>query len=134
MVAVESTKTAQSQHVFPLVTTALQTPRLVPSKIAATEKAAMRTRTIAAAMMLIGVTAAEGHSWYPRDRCHDNDCKPVPCGELIEMRHGLMWRGVVVFNETQVKPSRDQFCHVCVKEQIDMVPYVPLCVFVPPTS
>jgi hypothetical protein len=94
----------------------------------------MRTRTIAAAMMLIGVTAAEGHSWYPHDCCHDNDCKPVPCGELIEMRHGLMWRGVVVFNETQVKPSRDQFCHVCVKEQVDMVPYVPLCVFVPPTS
>jgi hypothetical protein len=85
-------------------------------------------------MMLIGVTAADGHSWYPHDCCHDNDCKPVPCGELSEMRHGLMWRGVVVFNETQVKPSRDQFCHVCVKEQVDMVPYVPLCVFVPPMS
>jgi len=94
----------------------------------------MRTRTIAAAMMLIGVTAADGHSWYPHDCCHDNDCKSVPCGELSEMRHGLMWRGVVVFNETQVKPSRDQFCHVCVKEQVDMVPYVPLCVFVPPMS
>src|SRR5262249_36438702 len=87
----------------------------------------MRTRTIAAAMMLIGVTAADGHSWYPHDCCHDNDCKPVPCGELIEMRHSLMWRGVVVFNETQVKPSRDQFCHVCVKEQIDTMPYVPQC-------
>ena len=45
-----------------------------------------------------------------------------------------MWRGVVVFNETQMKLSRDQFCHVYVKEQIDVVPYVPLCVSVPPTS
>ena len=52
----------------------------------------------------------------------------------IEMRHGLIWPGGVVFNETQVKLSRDQFCHIYVKKQIDMVPYLPLCVFVPPTS
>jgi hypothetical protein len=35
----------------------------------------MRTRTIAAAMMFIGVTTAEGHSWYPQECCHNNDCK-----------------------------------------------------------
>ena len=68
---------------------------------------------------------------YPHSCCHNNDFKPVPCKET---RRGLLWRGVVVFNETQVKPSQDQFCHVCVKVQIDMISYVPLCVFVPPTS
>jgi hypothetical protein len=94
----------------------------------------MRMQAIAAAVMLACVTGAEAHSWYPQSCCHNNDCRPVPCGELVEMRYGLMRRGVVVFNETMVKPSQDQFCHVCVKEQIDMVPYVPLCVFVPTTS
>ncbi len=94
----------------------------------------MRTRAIAVAMMLACITTAEGHSWYPHNCCHNNDCKSVPCGELTETTHGLMWRGIVIFNETQVKPSQDQLCHVCVKQQVDMVPYVPLCVFVPPVS
>src|SRR5215475_3468902 len=76
----------------------------------------MRTRTIAAAMMLIGVTAADGHSWYPHNCCHDNDCKPVPCNELIQTRDGLTWRGVVYFANHMVKPSQVQACHVCVKE------------------
>jgi len=32
----------------------------------------MRTRTIAAAMLLIAVvSAAEGHSWYDKNCCHD---------------------------------------------------------------
>jgi hypothetical protein len=48
----------------------------------------MRTRAIAAAMMLACITTAEGHAWYPHNCCHDNDCKPVPCGELVEMRYG----------------------------------------------
>jgi hypothetical protein len=39
----------------------------------------------------------------------------VPCNELVETQHGLMWRGVVIFNETQVKPSQDQLCHVCIE-------------------
>ena len=58
----------------------------------------------------------------------------MPCNELIQTRDGLTWRGLLYFADHMVKPSQDQFCHVCVKEQVDMVPYVPLCVFVPPTS
>ena len=64
---------------------------------------------LAAAVMLLN-GAAVAHSWYPHYCCHDNDCKPVPCKELVETPHGLLWRGVVVFNDTQVKPSQDQFC------------------------
>ena len=43
----------------------------------------MKTLAIVAVMTLVCITEAEGHSWYPHDCCHDNDCKPVPCNELI---------------------------------------------------
>jgi hypothetical protein len=84
-------------------------------------------------MTLACIIAAEGHSWCPHVCCQDNDCKPVPCNELIQTRDGLTWRGLVYFSGHMVMPSQDQFCHVCVEEYVDMVPYVPLCVFVPPT-
>src|SRR5271168_3376330 len=67
-------------------------------------------------LVLLG-SAAYAHSWYPHDCCHDADCRPVPCDELVETRNGIMWRGVVLFNDAQVKASQDRFCHVCAKEQ-----------------
>jgi hypothetical protein len=42
----------------------------------------MRTRTIAAAMMLAYITSADAHSWYDDKCCHDKDCHPVPCEEI----------------------------------------------------
>jgi hypothetical protein len=93
------------------------------------------TKKLLIACSLLLSTAAYAHSWYPKDCCHDADCRPVPCGELVQTRHGLEWRGVVVFNETRVKPSQDQFCHVCAKrQQGTILPYLPLRVFVAPTS
>jgi hypothetical protein len=87
-----------------------------------------------AASVLVS-SQAYAHSWYPHDCCHGQDCRPVPCDELVETRYGLMWRGVVLFSETQVRPSLDQFCHVCAKEQKGtIIPYLPLCVFVAPSS
>lgn len=89
---------------------------------------------LAAALMLVS-SAAYSHSWYPHDCCHDGDCHPVPCDELVETRYGIMWRGVVLFNDAQVKASQDQFCHVCAKKQTGTVlPYLPLCAFVQPSS
>jgi hypothetical protein len=60
----------------------------------------------------------------------------VPCDELVETRNGIMWRGVVLFNDAQVKASQDQFCHVCAKEQkgSSILPYLPLCAFIQPSS
>jgi hypothetical protein len=85
-------------------------------------------------LVLLG-SAAYAHSWYPHDCCHDADCRPVPCEELVETRNGIMWRGVVLFNDAQVKPSQDRFCHVCAKEQAGtLLPYLPLCAFIAPTS
>ena len=46
-----------------------------------------------------------------------------------------MWRGVVLFNDAQVKASQDQFCHICAKEQKGaLLPYLPLCAFIQPSS
>lgn len=110
-------------------------PRICSSRAqrARAQRAVARNLLIAATLLPSG--AAYAHSWYPKDCCHDADCRPVPCGELVQTRNGLVWRGVVIFNETQVKPSQDQFCHVCAKaQQSTILPYLPLCVFVAPTS
>jgi hypothetical protein len=89
---------------------------------------------LTAALVLLG-SAAYAHSWYPNDCCHDADCRPVPCDELVETRNGIMWRGVVLFNDAQVKASQDRFCHVCAKEQVGtLLPYLPLCAFIQPSS
>ena len=55
---------------------------------------------LAAALMMVS-GAATAHSWYPKECCHDNDCRPVPCAELTATNLGLMWRSVVIFNEIQ---------------------------------
>ena len=88
---------------------------------------------LAAALLFSG--AAHAHSWYPKNCCNDADCRPVPCDELVETRNGIMWRGAVHFSDAQVKTSRDQFCHVCAKEQKGtLLPYLPLCAFIQPSS
>ncbi len=89
---------------------------------------------VAAAFALLG-GAACAHAWYPKNCCHDGDCHPVPCDELVETRYGIMWRGSVLFNAAQVKPSQDQYCHVCAKQQTGtLFPYLPLCAFIQPSS
>jgi len=96
----------------------------------------MRTRTIAAATMLICVTAAEGHSWYPKECCHEHDCQPVPCSDLTSTRYGLCWEGVAVFSEPMIRLSPDGACHVCAiwQQSNNILPVLPLCVFVPKTA
>ena len=32
---------------------------------------------LTALMLISGVATA--HSWYPKECCHDKDCRPVPC-------------------------------------------------------
>jgi hypothetical protein len=55
----------------------------------------------------------------------------VPCAELTNTNLGLMWRGLVIFNEMQTRDSLDSLCHVCVKSYVGFVPYLPICVFIP---
>jgi hypothetical protein len=92
-------------------------------------------RSLGIAMLLLLSSAAYSHSWYPKDCCSGDDCQPVPCDELVETRYGILWRGVVLFNDAQVKASQDQFCHVCAKKQVGtLLPYLPLCAFIQPSS
>lgn len=54
------------------------------------------------------------HSWYPQSCCADTHCKPVPCDELTEQEDGS-WRWQTYhFQRSQVEPSQDQYCHVCI--------------------
>jgi hypothetical protein len=78
------------------------------------------------------VTSAAGaHSWYPKECCSDNDCRPVPCAELTKGQQGLNWRGRVIFSQMQIHESLDDLCHVCVTPYVGYVSYVPICVFIP---
>ena len=81
---------------------------------------------IIAALML-------AHSWYPQECCHDNDCHPVPCAELSYRDKDVGWRKHIYFSGPMIRESNDGNCHVCVEEGLsaNIIPYVPLCVFVP---
>jgi hypothetical protein len=79
----------------------------------------MRTRTIAAAMMLAYITSADAHSWYDDKCCHDKDCHPVPCEEIEKTSDGWEWRDAATkqrhwFPHDRLKVSHDDACHVCV--------------------
>jgi hypothetical protein len=79
------------------------------------------------------VSPAGAHSWYPRECCHNDDCHPVPCGELTTTRYGLSWKDVAVFSEPMIRSSPDGACHVCGMwgHYSTILPYLPLCVFLP---
>jgi hypothetical protein len=51
----------------------------------------------AAALMLVS-GAATAHSWYPKECCHDKDCRPVPCAELSYQDRDVVWRKHVYFS------------------------------------
>jgi hypothetical protein len=80
--------------------------------------------------LIAGVVLA--HSWYPRECCgDDNECYPVPCGELVETGAGIVWRGYV-FRGKQIRPTPDGSCHVCAVE--NFLGVQGWCVFVPAPS
>jgi hypothetical protein len=57
----------------------------------------------------------------------------VPCGELTTTRYGLSWKDVAVFSEPMIRSSPDGACHVCGMwgHYSTILPYLPLCVFLP---
>jgi hypothetical protein len=90
---------------------------------------------LAAAVLLLN-GAATAHSWYPKECCHDNDCRPVPCAELSFHDKDVVWRKRLYFSGRMIRESKDGNCHVCVKGGLtaNIIPYLPLCVFVPQTT
>jgi hypothetical protein len=86
---------------------------------------------LAAAVMLLN--GRYWHSWYPKECCHNNDCRPVPCGELSFHDKDVVWGKHLYFSGPMIRESKDGNCHVCVKGGLtaSIIPYLPLCVFVP---
>jgi hypothetical protein len=69
-----------------------------------------------AVLMLVG-GAANAHSWYPEECCHDKDCHPVPCEEIDKISDGWLWRDKATkqrhwFPHGRLHASHDDACHV----------------------
>lgn len=72
---------------------------------------------------------------YPSDCCSGQDCRPVSCDSLVEMRDGVHFLNSV-FKSGQVRVSGDSQCHVCIgytPAGLISTPE-PHCVFVKPSS
>src|SRR5262245_28550908 len=88
---------------------------------------------LAAGLMLIS-GAANAHSWYSNECCHDKDCHPIPCEQIEKIGDGWLWRDAATkqrhwFPHDRLKVSHDDACHVCVSPETrpsGICLYVPL--------
>lgn len=66
------------------------------------------------ALIVAATLTVPAHNWYPSACCGQQDCKPVPCDELVEDRDGWLYIPTGNhFTPFQVQPSQDRYCHVC---------------------
>lgn len=78
-------------------------------------------------LILFAIRAAMAHMNYPSACCGNNDCRPVPCHDLVEDNTGWLYLPTMNhFEPAQVLPSQDRFCHVC----LGMVDKRSLCAFI----
>ena len=73
----------------------------------------IRTLSLLLAAAFMVASAAQAHSWYPWQCCHDQDCRPVKCEDLTETKDGYEDDGVK-FSKSMEQPSKDRMCHVCI--------------------
>lgn len=108
--------------------------------------------TMTAALLVFGHHhhAARAHNSpsgkpYPGDCCqgdnHTGMCHPVECDQLEQQGDRIVWKppdgrpaSEVVFQANRLRPSFDQFCHVCVEGGKDgsayaSMSYVAHCVY-----
>jgi hypothetical protein len=82
---------------------------------------------------LLNLSIAHGHEWYDPECCGGGDCKPVACEELQEGEaHGraiIRW-GEHKFEGSQIRPSKDAKCHVCVHDFKGLTGERAMCVYV----
>ena len=69
------------------------------------------------AFVLLSPQSAKAHDWYSSACCSSKDCHPVDsCSEITESADGgADWNGYH-FAKTQIKPSEDNKCHVCIHD------------------
>ena len=70
----------------------------------------------------------EAHEWYAKQCCGGNDCRPVPCEELVELGNGDWKWQVYTFKREQVHSSHDSKCHICIHPT--GIGKMPLCAYI----
>lgn len=75
-------------------------------------------------------------AWYPKECCHDHDCRPV--ATIRRASQGLWMttvdgQTVLVGVDEQRRPSRDMRWHICLSEDLDHNTVIQ-CVFEPPSA
>lgn len=77
-----------------------------------------------------------GHSWYPHDCCHDQDCRPA---DSVNKDHRGDWSvqvsGIRIWvpKHFDIRASPDDRAHICYRKDEELG-YLPLCLFLPPES
>ena len=77
-------------------------------------------------VLLLFITPALAHDWFPPECCNGQDCKPVSCDELIDQDDGSVKWNNYTFPSLRVHPSQDRHCYVCIYSVNGM----PLCAFI----
>lgn len=57
---------------------------------------------------------AGAHSFYSKQCCEQQDCHPVPCGEVTPTADGGWTWHTIKFDHSALRESQDAGCHVCV--------------------
>jgi hypothetical protein len=75
-------------------------------------------------------------AWYPKECCHDRDCRPVANVQIA--KQGLWMTTVdgmtvLVAADEERRPSRDMRWHICLGEDLDHNTVIQ-CVFEPPST
>lgn len=73
-------------------------------------------------------TLVYGHSWYPYDCCHDQDCFPIKCEDILEDINGNYIYDGLTFTKDKIKNSLDAMCHACIGKTSGMS--IPRCLFI----
>lgn len=79
-------------------------------------------------VLVVATTTVLGHSWYPHECCHDNDCFPVPCEDIEILANGNGLYEGFEFAKDKIKNSLDSMCHACIGWEYG-VQKIPRCLF-----
>ena len=64
--------------------------------------------------LMLALSPAHAHGWYSAQCCRDQDCHPVPCGEVMPTADGGWKWHSIKFDHSALRESQDAGCHVCV--------------------
>jgi hypothetical protein len=63
--------------------------------------------------LLIAITPAWAHSWYPPECCSDSDCYPLPEGSVTKVEGGYALDTGEFIPESKAKEGKDGRYHIC---------------------